>query len=161
MKANTIFESIQQGILVCDRQGRISFFNEAYSHFIGHSLAEVQGMPIKKLRPHSHVPAVLRDGRPVEGIYRKEKEQEYYVNIYPILENGQVNGTISIVTTLEISRMQDESTGLTLKERVHRFEIAEIEKMLNLYGHDLKGKKITAEKLGISLSSLYAKLQEQ
>ena len=101
-----------------------------------------------------------------KGCKRTEKashrpNQEYYVNIYPILENGQVNGTISIVTTLEISRMQDESTGLTLKERVHRFEIAEIEKMLNLYGHDLKGKKITAEKLGISLSSLYAKLQEQ
>ena len=31
MKVNSIFQSIQQGILICDRVGRTAYFNEAYS----------------------------------------------------------------------------------------------------------------------------------
>ena len=159
MKANTIFQSIQQGILICDRQGRIAYFNEAYGKFIGKHLAEVQGLPIKKLRPHSRAPEVLRSGVPLEGLLRKEQGQEYFVNIYPLRENGEINGTISIVTTIDLSRQQAESQNLTLKERVTRFERQEIETMLELYGHDVNGKRAVAEKLGISLSGLYEKLK--
>ena len=160
MKASNIFQSISQGILVCDRQGRIIFFNEAYGKFIGYELSEVQGLPIRRLREHTYVPEVLHSGQPVVGILRKEKEQEYFANIYPMMENGEVNGTVSIVTTVEVSRIQDENMNLTLKERVRSFERQEIEKTLDLYGHDVAGRKKAAKKLGISLSGLYAKLQE-
>ena len=65
------------------------------------------------------------------------------------------------MTTLDISRQQEESQGLTLKEKVQQFERKEIERALDLYGHDLAGKKQAAEQLGISLSSLYSKLNNQ
>ena len=161
MKVNSIFQSIQQGILICDRVGRIAYFNEAYSQMIGRSLADFQGIPIKRLRPHSRVPDVLHSRQPLEGFFRREGSQEYFVNIYPLFDQGKLSGTISIVTTLDISRQQEESQGLTLKEKVQQFERKEIERALDLYGHDLAGKKQAAEQLGISLSSLYSKLGNQ
>ena len=56
------------------------------------------------------------------------------------------------------SRQQEENQGRTLKEKVQQFERREIDKALDLYGHDLTGKKEAAKQLGISLSSLYSKL---
>ena len=156
--AQRVFQSIQQGILICDRMGRIVYFNEAYGRMIGRSLADVRGTPVKKLRPHSRVPDVLHSEQPLEGFFRREGSQEYFVNIYPLFDRGEESGTISIVTTLDISRQQEESHGLTLKEKVQQFERKEIEKALDLYGHDLTGKKKAAKQLGISLSSLYSKL---
>lgn len=174
MNTKTIFQSICQGILICDRTGRIIYFNEAYGSFIGKTLSQVQGMPIRKLRPHSRVPDVLRSGIALEGLLRHEtkisdrrdfsehpqKDQEYFVNIYPIIEGNEVTGSISIVTTITLARQQEESRALPLRERVAQFEQQEIRKMLDIYGHDLNGKKAAAEKLGISLSGLYAKLAE-
>ncbi|MBQ2062920.1 MAG: sigma 54-interacting transcriptional regulator [Oscillospiraceae bacterium] len=49
----------------------------------------------------------------------------------------------------------------TLYERTRRFERAEIDKALQYYGDDLKGKKAAAAELGISLASLYSKLKER
>lgn len=159
MKTKTIFQAIRQGILICDRNGRILYFNKAYGEFIGRTLPDVTGLPIQKLRPHSHVPEVLRSGQPLEGLLRKESGQEYFASIYPILEEQTVTGTISIVTAIDLSIRQEEAQQASLKERVRAFERQEIERLLDLYGHDLNGKKRTAQTLRISLSSLYAKLQ--
>ena len=43
--------------------------------------------------------------------------------------------------------------------QVRAFEKNEILKMMEFYGSDLQAKKLIAEKLGISLASLYAKLK--
>ena len=48
----------------------------------------------------------------------------------------------------------------SLYERVKRYERSEIQKALQYYGDDLKGKKAAAAELGISLASLYSKLKE-
>ncbi|MDO4622788.1 MAG: PAS domain S-box protein [Eubacteriales bacterium] len=160
MNTREILSSIQQGILICDRNGFIIYFNDAYEQFVGHSLSEVQGQPIRKIRPHTMISKVLRTKKPLENIYREEDDQIYFASIYPMLQNGEVTGTISLVTQVAQLQLQDESAGLTLKERTRLFERQEIEKLLKIYGNDLKGKKKTAEMLGISLSGLYAKLQE-
>ena len=34
MQLGTIFQSLQQGILLCDANARILYFNEAYGEFI-------------------------------------------------------------------------------------------------------------------------------
>ena len=48
----------------------------------------------------------------------------------------------------------------SLSQRVREFERREILRLLERNGADLKGKKKTASQLGISLASLYNKLQE-
>ena len=51
------------------------------------------------------------------------------------------------------------SQELTLAERVKQFERQEICKLLDVFGHTVEGKKKAAKQLGISLASLYNKLQ--
>lgn len=149
---------MQQGVLVCDRNGRVIYCNQAYADFAKIPLKEMQGRPIKKLRQGALVPQVLQSGQAIEGAYRREENQEYFVNIYPILEESRVVGTVSIVTSLKIRKLEEETIGKTLKERVAEFEKSQIRQMIEIYGDTVEGKKRVARELGISLSTLYEKL---
>lgn len=161
MKMKDILQSFQQGILVCDRQGCVVYANEAYCDFVEIPLLKMQGKPIKNFRPGTFVPRVLQSQKPVENLYRKEGGQEYFANIYPIVEKNQVIGTVSIITRMEGKRLEEECQALTLKERVERFEIQQIRDMISLYGDTVEGKKKAAKELGISLSTLYEKLAKE
>lgn len=58
----------------------------------------------------------------------------------------------------EVARAGESREGLSLSQRTRRFEREEIRKLLARNGSDLAGKKKTARELGISLASLYNKL---
>lgn len=149
---------MQQGILICDQYARIQYFNEAYGQFIGKSLEEVRGTPITELRDGAVVPEVIQGRQPIEGVLRKEGNQEYFVNVYPIIENEEVRGSVSLITTLELSKSQLGHKSISLAQRVQSFEKQEIENLMAIYGRNLEGKKKVAKELDISLSSLYSKL---
>ncbi len=157
LNTKSIFQSIQQGLLICDKDGKILYFNKAYADFIGYRLEDVVGQPIELIRSGSVVPNVIKSGNAWENIFRTEDSQDYYANVYPIIDGEVVSGTISIVTTIdqEVLKMKPERT---LKERVRDFEKKEIEEMLFVYGYDMEGKETVAKKLGISLATLYNKL---
>ena len=61
-------------------------------------------------------------------------------------------GTVSIVISLKIRKLEEETIGKTLKERVAEFEKSQIRQMIEIYGDTV------ARELGISLSTLYEKL---
>lgn len=157
MRAKSIFKSIQQALLICNKEGKIVYFNDAYADFINKKLEEVAGLPIKQIRPGTAIPNVLHSGKPRENMYRIEGEQEYYANVYPVIENNRVTGTISIVTTIDKEKLKARPKK-TLQQRVREFEKKEIEEMLFIYGYDTNGKKAVAKELGISLATLYNKL---
>lgn len=160
MQLNTIFQSLQQGILLCDANARILYFNDAYGTLIGHKLEEIKGRRITDFRPHALVISVIRSGEGQDGVIRREQNQEYFASVYPLTENGEIRGTISIVTTMTHHQLKVRAKGLSLEERVKSFERQEIEAELAVYGHDLEGKKKAAEVLGISLATLYNKIKE-
>jgi len=58
----------------------------------------------------------------------------------------------------EVARAGAIQDGMTLSQRTRQFEKREIRKLLARNGDDLAGKKRTAAELGISLASLYNKL---
>ena len=161
MKATSVLQSLKQGILICDSRGKIIFFNEAYGELIGEKLELIRGQSILKFRHHALAPQVLKTGEPVEGVIRREGNQEYFASVYPIIEDGRIFGCISIVTTLVSHQLKTSAKELTLEERVRRFEKQEIQAEVDLQGGGVEGKKRAAEKLGISLSTLYNKLKEQ
>ena len=88
MKANSIFNAIRQGLLICNSQGQIVFFNQIYGEFIGVRLQDVRGQLITDIRPGSRIPEVLKYHRPIENILRNENGQEYFASIYPLIETG-------------------------------------------------------------------------
>ncbi len=158
IRSSSILESIQQGLLICNKEGQIVYFNDAYGDFINKKLSDVIGTPIKDIRTGSIVSGVIKKGKKRENVYRKEGEQEYFVNVYPIIENENINGTISIVTSIDKEKLKTKNKK-TLQERVKEFEKKEIEEMLFIYGYETENKIEVAKELGISLATLYNKLK--
>lgn len=161
MKAKSALQSLRQGIVICDAKGCVVYVNAAYAGFTGIRPEEIRGKRIRDVRVGSLVPKVLRTGEAIEGVYKSDGERSYFASVYPIYEAGEKKGTVSIVTTLEQSRARKRPGGGTLKERVREFERQEIRRTLLLYDDNLEGKKQAAEALGISLSTLYSKMESK
>ena len=161
MKAKSALQSLRQGIVICDAKGCVVYVNAAYAEFTGIRPEKIRGKRIRDVRVGSLVPKVLRTGEAVEGVYKSDGERSYFASVYPIYEAGEKKGTVSIVTTLEQSRARKRPGGGTLKERVREFERQEIRRTLLLYDDNLEGKKQAAEALGISLSTLYSKMESK
>ena len=161
MKAKSALQSLRQGIVICDAKGCVVYDNTAYAEFTGIRPEEIRGKRIRDVRVGSLVPKVLRTGEAIEGVYKSDGERSYFASVYPIYEAGEKKGTVSIVTTLEQSRARKRPGGGTLKERVREFERQEIRRTLLLYDDNLEGKKQAAEALGISLSTLYSKMESK
>ena len=161
MKAKSALQSLRQGIVICDAKGCVVYVNTAYAEFTGIRPEKIRGKRIRDVRVGSLVPKVLRTGEAIEGVYKSDGERSYFASVYPIYEAGEKKGTVSIVTTLEQSRARKRPGGGTLKERVREFERQEIRRTLLLYDDNLEGKKQAAEALGISLSTLYSKMESE
>ena len=161
MKAKSALQSLRQGIVICDAKGCVVYVNAAYAEFTGIRPEEIRGKRIRDVRVGSLVPKVLRTGEAIECVYKSDGERSYFASVYPIYEAGEKKGTVSIVTTLEQSRARKRPGGGTLKERVREFERQEIRRTLLLYDDNLEGKKQAAEALGISLSTLYSKMESK
>lgn len=161
MKAKSALQSLRQGIVICDAKGCVVYVNAAYAEFTGICPEKIRGKRIRDVRVGSLVPKVLRTGEAIEGVYKSDGERSYFASVYPIYEAGEKKGTVSIVTTLEQSRARKRPGGGTLKERVREFERQEIRRTLLLYDDNLEGKKQAAEALGISLSTLYSKMESK
>lgn len=161
MKAKSALQSLRQGIVICDAKGCVVYVNAAYAEFTGIRPEKIRGKRIRDVRVGSLVPKVLRTGEAIEGVYKSDGERSYFASVYPIYEAGEKKGTVSIVTTLEQSRARRRPGGGTLKERVREFERQEIQRTLLLYDDNLEGKKQAAEALGISLSTLYSKMESK
>ena len=160
MKTISALRAIKQGILICDRECRIYYFNKAYEDYIGVSLKEAQGRRLLDFRGGAKAPEVIETGIPIEGVYRKEHGKDYFASIYPIKEDSRIIGSISIVTSIELSKRQIEKHEGTLAERTRAFERNEIEFMMSVYGNSVDAKKRIADELGISLATLYNKLTQ-
>lgn len=161
MKAKSALQSLRQGIVICDAKGCVVYVNAAYAEFTGIRPEKIRGKRIRDVRVGSLVPKVLRTGEAIEGVYKSDGERSYFASVYPIYEAGEKKGTVSIAMTLEQSRARKRPGGGTLKERVREFERQEIRQTLLLYDDNLEGKKQAAEALGISLSTLYSKMESK
>ncbi len=110
-KMENILNAVKEGILIVDKEEKIMFINDAYAEFIEHTLEEVKEKPLKEIRPGAMLPEVMKSGKMQEQMHRVENGKEYFANMYPIRENGEVVGGISTVTFLENARFLAEMIG--------------------------------------------------
>ena len=93
-----LFGELKEGILICDKDSKISYCNESYLNFIGKTMEEIRGKYLKEVRPGAKQPEVIKSRKPVFGALRKEEGEEYFANMYPMIDKGEVVGGISVVT---------------------------------------------------------------
>lgn len=104
--ARAVLDAMREGINIIDTEGRIIFGNKAYLDFLsketGIGIGSIEGQYLRDLRPGARLPEVLATGKPILHAPRMEKQDEiYFVNMYPIFQDGEMVGGLSVVTFLK------------------------------------------------------------
>ncbi len=104
--ARAVLDAMREGINIIDAEGRIIFGNKAYLDFLsketGIGIGSIEGQYLRDLRPGARLPEVLATGKPILHAPRMEKQDEiYFVNMYPIFQDGKMVGGLSVVTFLK------------------------------------------------------------
>ena len=103
--SRSVLDALNEGITIIDTEGRLVFGNRAYREFLSKELGRhfdsVEGYMLRDLRPGARLPEVLKTGKPLLHIPRKEIEDFYFTNMYPIHQDGELIGGISVVTFME------------------------------------------------------------
>ncbi len=125
-----IFDAMSEGITLIDTEGRIVFANRAYREFLtketGRDPGLMEGHLLRELRPGARLPEVLRTGRPILHAPRHESRDIYFVNMYPIWQNGVLAGGLSVVTFIQ--QAYDFRTELEAYEQRSRQVLRRINK---------------------------------
>ncbi|MCR4672289.1 MAG: sigma 54-interacting transcriptional regulator [Lachnospiraceae bacterium] len=117
IRDKAIYDAIEQGILICDEEARIAYCNDSYADFIGVPRSEAIGKKLVELRPGAVAPKVLETGEKIVSALRKERGRDYFADIYPIMEDGRVVGTVSVVTEVEmVSYLKERMEQLNREE---------------------------------------------
>lgn len=129
--ARAAFDAMHEGITIIDLEGRVVFGNRAYLEFLdqdlGRPVGNIEGRTLRDLRPGARLPDVLVEGKPILHVTRKELEDFYFVNMYPIYEGDTLVGGISVVTFLKDAyqtRAELEAVEARSRQVLHRISKA-------------------------------------
>ncbi|CAG9623037.1 sigma-54 interaction domain-containing protein [Sutcliffiella rhizosphaerae] len=113
--------SIYDGVLVIDSNEIVRLINLEYTRITGVKPEEIIGKPLRDVRPKAQLPSTLKDGKERIGVYRKEGNVEYVVDMAPIKLQNQIIGAVSICKSLtEVHTLSKELEKN--KERLSRLE---------------------------------------
>ncbi|MDF2501714.1 MAG: modulated sigma54 specific transcriptional regulator, Fis family [Anaerosporomusa subterranea] len=104
-----ILDSIYDGILVADKQNVVRYVNPEYTRITGVQYHEIIGKYLADVRPGAMLPQIIQSGIAMDGVYRREGDVEYVVDMAPIKINGLIVGGISVVKDItEVRRLTKE-----------------------------------------------------
>ncbi len=120
----TLFNSIEDGVVVVDADGRIVYFNAVVTRLLGLP-EEAEGEPILRFLPEldwAHLAALDSTGGP--GIYRGEFEVQYprprYLRLYAAPLDGESPGSTGVALILHDATEARQKTNEAVEsERVH------------------------------------------
>jgi len=184
MELFSLTGSIQDAVLITDKDGNITYVNKGFEKLTGISATEITGSNIYDKYPDSPVARSLSSGQQMNGSkYSFNNEREVNYSITPVIIREQTVGVLGIFKTIpDIIRLMEELQRSTtiiegLYEKLGQInglselnisDIMPIDKMeqimlrqaLMKYGYSVEGKKRAARALNISLATLYNKLKK-
>ena len=105
----SILDSIYNGILVADESTVVRYVNPEYTRITGVTREQIVGRPLRDVRPGAILPEVIRTGKSVEGVFRREGSIEYVVDMAPIIIDDKIVGGVSVVKDItEVQRLSAE-----------------------------------------------------
>jgi len=130
-----VFNAMREGILIIDTDSVIVFGNEAYRRFLtreggGEDVGDIAGYYLRDLRPGARLPEVLKTRQPILQAPRREENDIYFVNMYPVFaEDGvTLRGGLSVVTFMEDAaafQKQMQSVQQRGRQMLHRVSKAQ------------------------------------
>lgn len=112
---SSILQSIFDGILVVDENAIVRFINPEYTRITGVRPEQIVGRPLIEVRPGAILPEVVRTGISRAGVFRREGNIEYVVDMAPIIIDKKIVGGVSVLKDItEVKRLSKE-----LKRFVH------------------------------------------
>lgn len=154
-----IIEAVHDGILVIDKNGIVQLINEEYTNITGVKKEQIIGKPLLDIRPGALLPTVVKTGKSLEGVFRKEKDFEYVVDMAPIYDQNEIIGGVSVCKS--VSEVYQLSLELKKnKRRVNQLEnaIGRIHQVKytfsNMIGNNARFKKIIHQAKKIAPTNL-------
>ncbi|MCX7817112.1 MAG: sigma 54-interacting transcriptional regulator [Syntrophales bacterium] len=104
-----ILDAIYDGILIADANTIVRYVNPEYTRITGVKPEQIIGRPLREVRPGAILPDVIRTGIPRAGVFRREGEIEYVVDMAPIYRDGKIVGGVSVLKDItEVRRLSSE-----------------------------------------------------
>lgn len=93
----SVLESIEEGIVVVDKQGLITIMNKAYGYFLGINPKKIVGKHITTVIPNTRLHIVARDGNAEVEQFQKINDNICVVTRIPITKNDEIIGCVGNV----------------------------------------------------------------
>ena len=105
----SILDSINSGVMIIDDAFIVRYLNPEYTRITGVSRGQIIGRPLREVRPGARLPDVVRSGKPLSGVFRREGDIEYVVDLAPIVLDGKIKGGIGVFKDItEVERLSKE-----------------------------------------------------
>jgi PAS domain S-box-containing protein len=105
----SILDSINSGFMIIDDAFIVRYLNREYTRITGVTREQIIGQPLREVRPGARLPDVVRSGKPLSGVFRREGDIEYVVDLAPIVLDGKIKGGIGIFKDItEVERLSKE-----------------------------------------------------
>ncbi|MFT8348992.1 sigma-54 interaction domain-containing protein [Clostridium saccharoperbutylacetonicum] len=161
---SSIFDSLYDGVLIADKDNSVVYVNPAYTRITKVESKDIIGRKIEEVRIGSRLPEVINSGKKLLGIKRSVNNVEYFVNMVPVFENGEVVAGISILNEInDIYKLMEElnNSKQIIKDLKKKIKANDKAKYTfdSIIGEDIKteelkkfGKKIAKKKVNILIT---------
>jgi transcriptional regulator with PAS, ATPase and Fis domain len=102
-----ILDHSHEGVVLCDSQGKIRYFNRIYGETFNLSPERDVGKHITEIFPDARIPSVAQTGIPEFGVIYLWKGQKLVVNRIPVKERGKVIGVITQVLFRDVQELRE------------------------------------------------------
>ena len=114
--ANLIFDHIENGALVTDKQGNILYFNRPYARFLGIEAEQVIGKHVTEVLEGSRMHIVARTGKAELNQIFTSRGRDMVVQRIPVFEDGKVVAAFGQIMFKQVSDVGRLANNLSLLE---------------------------------------------
>jgi transcriptional regulator with PAS, ATPase and Fis domain len=114
--ANLIFDHIENGALVTDKEGNILYFNRPYARFLGLEAEQLIGKHVTEVLEGSRMHIVARTGKAELNQIFTARGRDMVVQRIPIFEDGKVVAAFGQIMFKQVSDVGRLANNLSLLE---------------------------------------------
>jgi len=90
-----ILETIKEGVIVADSEGRVKIFNQIAGEILGVELQKAIGKPLPTIIKGTGLPDVLKTGRPEIDHIHRVRDRDIVINLLPFNIDDKTQGVVA------------------------------------------------------------------